>query len=153
MNPASWESPRVGPSSLELVRPLRHRVLRAGQPFEASLFAGDELPDSRHLAAWMAGRLIGCCTLIRAEHPGVPQARWQLRGMAVEPEHRSRGVGRALLRWIESDLGRQGELSLWCNARLTARAFYAREGWREVGEVFEAVGLPHIVMARLLGRT
>ena len=54
-----------------------------------------------------------------------------MRGMAVDETLRKRGVGAALLSEVDrivaaSDFSNQN----WCNARLVAKGFYERHGWR-----------------------
>jgi predicted GNAT family N-acyltransferase len=65
--------------------------------------------------------------------------------MATAPDLRGSGVGAALLRTVEREVA----APLWCNARTTAAGFYARHGWRTVGEEFlvQDIG-PHVRMIR-----
>jgi GNAT superfamily N-acetyltransferase len=72
--------------------------------------------------------------------------------MAVAPDLRGRGVGQALLNFLETSLrGESAVRQLWCNARTPAAGFYERQGWRAVSEVFEIpTAGPHVRMTKLM---
>ena len=129
---------------------LRHRVLRVGLPRNAASFDGDVESTTLHLAAF-DGAIVGCVTVLHRPFDGAPA--WQLRGMAVAPERQRAGVGGALLARVDalvaaSTFSRQ----LWCNSRAPAVAFYERNGWRAVGDIFEIpTAGPHRVMVKTVG--
>jgi GNAT superfamily N-acetyltransferase len=129
---------------------LRHAVLRKGFPREAAMFAGDDAPTARHFAAVADGRVVGCATIHLNSFEG--KAAWQLRGMAVETEFRSRGVGSLLLSAVERSVREDSATRLmWANARTPARAFYERNGWVVVSEEFVIPESgPHFRMIRRL---
>lgn len=120
---------------------VRHAVLRQGRPRETAVFDGDGKPTTRHWVAVQTDRVVGVASVMAASSPELPSSpRWQLRGMAVLPELRGAGVGRALVQAIELEVNEP----LWCNARTSAVPFYERCGWTTVGEPFdiEPIG-PH----------
>ena len=128
---------------------LRHAVLREGLPRDTAVFPGDDAEDSRHYGAFDNGRLIGCVTL----HPNKWQEApaWQLRGMAVVPELRSNGIGKAMIEFLEQDLPDAPVRQLWCNARVPAAKFYEKLGWQIVSEVFDIpTAGPHMRMIKKL---
>ncbi len=126
----------IRPVSVESILDLRHAVLRAGLPRSTARFEGDDDPGTIHLAAIEADRVVGCVTLI--ERPLEGAAAWQLRGMAVAPDRRGAGVGRALLEAVRRELARRGDdRPVWCHARVPAIAFYEAHGWRCVSGVFD----------------
>ena len=130
---------------------LRHAVLREGLPRETAIFPGDDNPDSRHYGAFDSTRLIGCVTL----HPSQWQDRpaWQLRGMAIVPDLRQTGIGKAMIEFLEADLADSNVKQLWCNARVPAAGFYQKMGWQIVSDVFEIpTAGPHVKMAKSLKR-
>lgn len=131
--------PRTDPAGMAALRALRLAVLRPGQPSEAAVWALDDDPESVHLGAF----LDGCCVGIASV---VPEDRWRLRGMAVEPSLRGAGIGAALVAELQSRFGAAGR-PLWCNARTTAAGFYVRLGFVIEGEPFDVPGIgPHVVM-------
>lgn len=140
-------------AQLSEIVPLRHEVLRAGLPVSEAIFAGDELPSSRHYGAFVgaegAVRTVGCATL----HASAWEDRraWQLRGMATAPDFRRCGVGKMMLLRMQNDLLAEPDLPrfLWCNARTPAIAFYQSLGWQVVSEVFDIpTAGPHVRMIR-----
>jgi L-Ala-D/L-Glu epimerase len=128
---------------------VRWEILRPGFPRESAIFDGDDAPGTQHFAAFCARRVVGVASIYRAamaERPDEPNA-WQLRGMATLPSVRGLGLGKALLATCKSAAREAGARILWCNARVTASDFYARQGWQIVGPEFDipTVG-PHFRM-------
>jgi len=134
----------------EQVVDLRHKVLRAGLPRETAVFPGDDKPTARHYGAYEDDTLVGCVTLHSSQWEGGPA--WQLRGMAVADGGRGRGVGKALIEFLEEDISDSGARQLWCNARVPAAAFYEKMGWRIESEAFEIpTAGPHMRMSKRMG--
>lgn len=131
-------------------RPLRHLVLRPGQPAESTVYPGDDDPDTRHFAAFLDGHLVGIASLYREARAGadiVPG--WRLRGMATSGEARGKGVGRALLDACLGHVAGEGGGEVWCNARAEALGFYAAAGFDVGGDEFDIPDIgPHRVMRR-----
>ena len=89
------------------------------------------------LARDEGGAVIGCGRLL---------ADGGLGRLAVLPEWRGRGVGRALLMRL-IDIGRQRRLgAIHLHAEPEARAFYAEQGFVASGETFEEAGIVHHTM-------
>ena len=137
---------------VDVIRPLRHRVLRAGLPPETARFEGDEAQTTRHYAAVAdVGEVVGCATLVASTWEGEPA--WQLRGMAVADGWRGRGVGAAIVAAMESDVASDANAprQLWCNARVPAIPFYLRQGWVVASEEFHIpTAGPHRRMTKRL---
>lgn len=159
-------SPTPMPSTVEVrridageTRPLRHAVLRPSETFDATVYAGDDDLATRHLGAFVDGRLVGVASLYREDRPDREGgsdsdregrgegAHWRLRGMATAPEARGRGAGRALLDACVNHVAAKGGGLLWCNARTPAVGFYTAAGFRAVGDEFDIADIgPHVVM-------
>ena len=133
-------------------RPLRLDVLRPGRPIEQAIFEGDDDPASLHLGAFEGTLLVGIASFYERPFPiAGTKSEWQLRGMAVAPERRGQGCGRALLRAAMPQLAQRGGSALWCNARVGAVGFYRTEGFEIVGDEFEIPDVgPHFLMRRPL---
>lgn len=71
--------------------------------------------------------------------------------MAVLPDWRGRGVGRALLRRLVQAAVDAGLPELVLHAQVDAEPFYAAEGFLPEGERFEEAGIVHQTMRRRLG--
>jgi len=130
--------------------PLRSRLLRNGAPQAECRFSEDSLPEAQHGGAYLQGRLVAILSLYPAPLADLPGS-WQLRGMAVEADCQGAGIGRGLLHFAEKALASRGIACLWCNARITAIAFYQRNGWIVISSEFliPDVG-PHVRMCRKL---
>jgi GNAT superfamily N-acetyltransferase len=135
---------------LDEIFALRHGELRPGLPRATALFEGDDDPRTVHCGAFLAGgEAVGCATLTPRAWQGETTA-FQLRGMATRADLVRRGIGSALLRFALATLhAERGPVLVWCNARLAAIPFYARQGWEVVSDVFDipTVG-PHRTMIR-----
>ncbi|MEM6927362.1 MAG: GNAT family N-acetyltransferase, partial [Myxococcota bacterium] len=117
---------------------LRHRVLRAGRPRETAHMPGDDAPTSRHFRLVVEDRTVAIASVMAEPFPGPPGGEapadgptQRLRGMAVDPDVQGQGLGAQLLRAVQERYP-----ALWCNARVHAARFYARQGWTQVGEAF-----------------
>jgi len=128
---------------------LRQAVLRPGRALEEAMFDGDDNPNTLHLAAFKGERIVGVASLFRCVFPFERALSWQLRGMAVAPEHQHQGIGCALLEACVQQVAQGGGGLLWCNARTSAAGFYGANGFAIRDEEFEIPDVgPHFVMAR-----
>lgn len=130
--------------------PLRQRVLRPGQPPSAARFAIDGDPSTASFAARTPdGDVVGTAVVYPEPCPWMPDrpGAWRLRGMATAPHRRGRGVGSHVLRAALAHVAALGGDLVWCNARVPARPFYERAGFRVHGEPWsEPLIGPHIGM-------
>lgn len=131
---------------------LRHSVLRAGYPPATARFDGDFEPYSFHLGAYRGNVLAGVASYMkRSSQHFYITAQYQLRGMAVLPEHQGQGLGRLLLEAAYPVITAAGCRLLWCNARVSALAFYKKQGFTTIGEQFDTpLAGPHYVMYKNL---
>jgi len=132
--------------TVEEILPLRHRILRAGLPFETASFDGDHDANARHYAVISDARPVCCLSLVPSEWEGRPA--WQLRGMATDGQQQGRGLGRRLLELAVAESRRdEPHRIFWCNARTSAIGFYEKLGWRVMSEPFDVLTAgPHVRM-------
>ncbi len=132
--------------------PLRLAVLRTETTSRDPVYPGDELASTRHLAiADQDGRLVAVSTWIVEPFPDEADGTGlHLRGMATDEAHRGRGLGAALLDAGRARATELGADTVWARARVTARTFYERHGFRVIGDEFvdETSGLPHVLARR-----
>jgi GNAT superfamily N-acetyltransferase len=138
----------VRPARLDEIFALRHAVLRPGRPLDTACFEGDDDVTTIHVGAFAGAHLVGCATVMRRPVDG--EDALQLRGMATAPDRMRRGIGTAVLRFVEEDLARSLSVRLlWCNARTSASGFYAGAGWKLASAAFEVPDVgPHVRMIR-----
>jgi len=75
----------------------------------------------------------------------------QIGRMAVVPDWRRRGVGRALLSRLLERAEAVGPQKLFLHAQTEAEGFYAKAGFTPVGKVFLEADIPHRKMVLLRG--
>ncbi|MEL7362102.1 MAG: GNAT family N-acetyltransferase [Bacteroidota bacterium] len=158
-------SPRVAFVSAEAIRPLRHLVLRAGQPFETTRYAEDNDPGVAHVAVFVEDaatdkgivsiasgfpepvRVLPDGSVLAALPKADRASAYRLRGMATHPDYRGHGLGRLAFEAVRQHAADAGAAVLWFNARTGAQAFYERLGCHVASPVFDIAGIgPHVVM-------
>jgi len=97
----------------------------------------DGAPDYEFIGAFVDGALMGYACF--GPTPAT-DGTWDLYWLAVYPAAQGRGIGRALVQWIEQDLGRRGARLLVVETSSRAdyehtRSFYARGGYKEAARV------------------
>ncbi len=150
---AQWQPPGVPGLTMHhgvaaaRVHALRHRNLRPHQALDAVRYDIDDQEGTVHFLATLDDNEVGCATLLRNPQGELSQRvgkasqslgelGLQVRGMAVDPEMRGRGIGAHLLRACQEQ-ARLQDSGIWCNARLRATGIYARCGFRRFGEVYD----------------
>jgi GNAT superfamily N-acetyltransferase len=157
------EGVRIERASAEVVRPLRHQVLRPGRPVSESVYAADDDPVTVHVAAFLGSEVVAVGTAIAEPAPWDGSLRdgaspdgaspaWRVRGMATQPSRRGGGLGTQVLAALLDTVTAQGAAVVWCNARVPACRLYERAGFVTRGAEFEiqVIG-PHVVMWRSAG--
>lgn len=101
----------------------------------------DSTPDTVHVLAMdEGGQPVGAGRIVRDV-----DIAWISR-MAVLGDWRTQGVGHAILSVLLSSAAGWTVTAVHLNAPTTARRFYARHGFREVGPEFRHGGKPHVEM-------
>lgn len=127
----------VREAALEEVRPLRHKVLRAGRPFDSTVSKDDARPEMRHLVAIAGADVVGVVSYFPEPAPSSPgESAIRFRGMAVDPAWQGRGIGRMLMDEVMRRARAAGAVIVWANGRDTAQSFYERVGFSAVGDGF-----------------
>lgn len=130
-------------------RPLRRTVLRPHQDEDAVVYAGDDDPVALHIGAMRGDGLVGVSSI--APDPTAAGA-WRVRGMAVRPDARGRGIGAGMLACLIAHADAAGADLVWCNARVAAVRLYERAGFVAIGGVFDIPDIgPHVRMERRAG--
>ncbi|RZK48309.1 MAG: GNAT family N-acetyltransferase [Pedobacter sp.] len=133
--------------SAEKTLPLRSEVLREGRPLSACVFPQDIEKGGFHLGYFIEEELIGIASFFLKAHPLAKGIAYQLRGMAIAPNHQGNGFGKKLIDFAKTQLKVTNAQFIWCNARTSAKSFYERLGFEVVSPEFliEDVG-PHYEM-------
>lgn len=91
-------------------------------------------------------QVIGCVVAIRKNKTSV-----RLRQMAIHEKHQNQGVGRTLLSYAEKELQRTGFETIVVHARKDTAGFYQKTGYKQEGEEFMEVSIPHFAMIKSIG--
>jgi predicted GNAT family N-acyltransferase len=100
--------------------------------------------EALHFLASTDGRAVGAARLWLGD--GVAKAQ----RVAVLPDVRRGGVGRALMRALEAEARQRGFAEVVLDAQVPAIPFYERLGYVAEGDVFVEAGIPHRRMRRSL---
>lgn len=100
--------------------------------------------EAIQLVAIEDDRVLGTCRLLVRGPVGL------LGRMAVEAEHRRRGIGAALLAAVNAAAAAEGVERIRLNAQLSARSVYERAGYEPEGWEFLDQGIEHVTMERRL---
>ncbi len=125
---------------------LRYRVFCEEQGVDPAADQDGRDPEALQLVALEGGRVVGTCRLLLADR----EAR--LGRMAVEPGHRGRGIGAALLAEAHHAMHEAGAQRIRLHAQTASRGVYERAGYEPLGEEFVEEGIEHLAMERMLTR-
>ncbi|WP_343531532.1 GNAT family N-acetyltransferase [Pedobacter sp.] len=133
---------------LEMVLPLRSKMLRDGADLDACVFPTDSIEGIFHLAYYVNDKEIASvATFFPQQMDGKQEPAYQLRGMATDSRFFGKGYGAALLKYAVSYIKNAKAEYIWCNARTSAVDFYKKQGFQVVSDEFEIAGVgPHYVM-------
>jgi predicted GNAT family N-acyltransferase len=76
--------------------------------------------------------------------------RAKIERVSVIPKHRGKGVGKDIMIKIDEHLREHGVAEIYLDAQSHVKNFYEKLGYTQVGEEFEEVGIPHVVMVKRL---
>jgi GNAT superfamily N-acetyltransferase len=125
---------------------LREEILR--KPLGLSLHNEDlsaEVAETTIAATGAGGVVLGCVMLKPLDTKEI-----KLRQMAVALQLQGKGIGNQLLNRAEEFARSAGFQLISLHARLSAVPFYEKSGYMIEGEVFTEVGVPHLLMNKML---
>ncbi len=133
---------------LELVLPLRSKMLRDGADVNECIFPTDHVEGVFHLAYYVdETEFATVATFFPKEIEGKATRGYQLRGMATDTPFFGKGYGAALLKYATDYIKTAKAEYIWCNARTSAVDFYKKQGFEIVSDEFEIAGVgPHYIM-------
>jgi GNAT superfamily N-acetyltransferase len=121
---------------------MRQEVLYPTKTFQSMIM--DEDFTGLHFGAFYDGQLVSVVSLFEKEND------FQFRKFAVLPSMQLKGVGRQLLQYITNFAIAQGGKRIWCNARLSAVAFYNKAGFTTTGDKFVKDCIEYEIMEKKL---
>lgn len=126
---------------METCMGIRHKVFVEEQQVPLDLEVDGLDPAARHFAVQADGRIIATC---RVRLMG---SAAKIERVAVLKEHRSRGVGGVLMKYILQEMSKAGDIQLFkLSAQAEAVPFYEKLGFRTRGSEYMDAGIPHYDM-------
>jgi predicted GNAT family N-acyltransferase len=127
------------------LRALRVEVFvhEQGVPEELELDSLDE--GAIHAVAFQGRAVVGTGRLILRAN-----GEAQVGRMAVTAALRRRGIGSAILRYLEEEARDRGVVRIVLHAQTYVSNFYRLRGYANEGEPFMEAGIEHIVMSKSL---
>ena len=132
-------------AEMEGLRALRIEVFvrEQGVPEELELDALDA--EAIHAVAWDGREVVGTGRLLLRHSEEARIGR-----MAVRSSLRGRGIGGAILEFLEKEAKAQGAQRLELHAQSYVQSFYRRHGYRQEGTQFTEAGIEHVLMHKRL---
>jgi predicted GNAT family N-acyltransferase len=123
---------------------LRNEILR--KPLGLLLTDEDIKNDKNNIliGAFEEDKMLGCCMLVEKD------GKVLLRQLAVKNDLQGKGIGRVLMDFAENIARDIGYREMSMQARKNVSGFYEKLGYKQVGEDFITLGIPHIIMRKKL---
>ena len=125
---------------------VRMRVFVVEQQIPAEEELDEADATATHAIALCQGRVIGTGRMLVMEED--EEGTCRIGRMAVDQEWRRHGVGGRILECLEAEARVQGITTCLLHAQEYVKDFYAGHGYREQGEVFLEVDIPHVEMVK-----
>jgi GNAT superfamily N-acetyltransferase len=133
---------------------IRQKLLVPNHDLQLAKFEGDEDEDiSFHLGAFEDSKLVSVASFFYDRNPLFQDLhQYQLRGMATIKEFQGKGLSQELLNVAFPIIKQNFCTLLWCNARISARGFYEKVGFKALnGETFNITYIgDHVLMYKLI---
>ena len=124
---------------------VRFRVFVAEQSIPPEEELDEEDATAIHAIALMHGQVVGTGRLVSRE-----DGDGQVGRMAVDQPWRQQGIGGRILLFLEDEARSLGMARCVLHAQEYVKGFYAARGYREHGESFLEVDIPHVEMHKEL---
>ncbi len=122
--------------------PIRHQVMWPNESFDYIKLPNDEL--GLHFGLYVENKLVSVISLFIIRNFG------QFRKFATVAEAQGKGYGSQLLHYLMATANDRSIKKIWCNARVTKTAYYAKFGMQTTTTQFTKNGIDYVVMERVL---
>ncbi len=123
---------------------LRRRVFAIEQGIRPEADRDGRDGEAIHVVAVDGDVVVGTCRLVLSGDAAM------LGRLAVEPDRRRRGTGRALLAAAEGVARAEGARRVALHAQVPVLTLYEQGGYVRNGKVFEEEGIEHVSMEKLI---
>jgi predicted GNAT family N-acyltransferase len=105
----------------------------------------DEIdPIAAHIVAYDGNEPIGTCRLFYDDE----RKSYILGRLAIRKKYRGQEIGSLLIKEAEKKVDENGGTRIILHSQCAAAGFYAKNGYREFGEIDDDEGCPHIWMKK-----
>lgn len=124
---------------------LRNQILRI--PLGMDIKNEDISPEISqiHFGAFKDNKLLSCLII-----KPIDEFTVQLRQMAVDKDYQNHGIGKKLVLFAQNYIKNQKISKIILHSRKTAIGFYKKLGFSTQGKEFIEVGIPHILMKKII---
>ncbi len=133
------------PEEIEDAKSVRKLVFQIEQCIDQAADFDENDGNALHFVAYEE-KPIGAARVRFPDH----EKRAKVERVSVIPEYRGKGVGKELMILIDEHLQKLEVEEIYLDAQTHVRNFYEKLGYTQAGDVFEEVGIPHIVMVKRL---
>jgi len=126
---------------VEIIRSVRNKVFTQEQGIDETADFDGQDPEAIHAIVKVDGRPVGTARMLKDGHIG---------RLAVLKDQRGKGFGKELLNALISRAAELGLKRAYLGAQMDAVEFYRKNGFKEVGDPYEEVGIRHIIMEKKL---
>lgn len=133
------------PDEIEDAKSVRRLVFQIEQCIDQASDFDENDESALHFVAYEE-KPIGAARVRFPDH----KKRAKIERVSVIPEHRGSGIGKELMIAIHDHLQDLEVEELYLDAQTHVKNFYEKLGYTQEGEVFEEVGIPHVVMVKRL---
>ena len=123
--------------SLKTAFAIRLRVFVHEQGVPVHIEMDEEDGGAVHFLARFGGHAVGTARLV------LKGGKAKIGRMAVLKSYRRKGIGKRLLRKVVGRARRHKVDAIFLHAQVAVIDFYAKNGFRGIGRVFEEAGIPH----------
>jgi GNAT superfamily N-acetyltransferase len=106
--------------------------------------AMEEDNNGYHFGAFVDNKIVAVVSLFQNG------TDYQFRKFAVAANLQGTGIGKTMLQYITDFAIAGGATRIWCNARDTAVAFYAKYGFVQTGTLFSKNGFDYEIVEKTL---
>ena len=130
----------VSQSDIESAKSVRLAVFVGEQNVPMDIEMDEHDSTATHVVCLLDGKVVGTGRLV-----SMPDGM-KLGRVAVLPEHRGKGLGTGIVKWLAEKARDSGARSVYANVQIGASQFYERLGFRSVGDMFTEANITHVKM-------
>ncbi|MFW6358930.1 MAG: GNAT family N-acetyltransferase [Chroococcales cyanobacterium] len=129
------------------IQRIRQKVFQEEQGVSAELEFDGKDETAQHLLAYLDKIAVGTLRIRRLDSESA-----KIERLAVLPEARGKGIGKALMKQALREIEEQGFHQAVLNAQVYIQPLYETLGFEVVGDRFQEAGILHVKMVKTLVR-